>query len=91
MIRAFVIVAFLVAVACTAGGSGTCQNPVHDACSAKASDVSSELAKIAAEQQKTPAEMTTEFVNACEGQLESDLDQTLANLQAIANAKDGSP
>jgi hypothetical protein len=89
MIRPFVSVLLL--TACTTSGSATCQNPVHDACTAKATEVAAELTKIAVEQNKTPAEMTTEFVNACEGQLESDLDQTLANLEAIANAKDGSP
>ena len=93
MLRLFCVI-FLV-TACATSAAGTCQNPVHDACSAKASEVSAELAKIAAQQNKTTDEMTVEFVGACEGQLQSDLDQTLANLEAIADAsahaKDGSP
>jgi hypothetical protein len=72
-------------VGCTTGPAGTaCQTPVQDACSAKAQEVSAELAKIASQRGTTSAEMTTEFMNACEGQLQSDLDQTLANLQTIA-------
>lgn len=69
---------------CTQGTSGSCQNPVHDACTEKAAQVAPELAKIAAQQQRTPDEMSAEYVNACEGQLQSDLDQTLADLQAIS-------
>jgi hypothetical protein len=62
---------------------------VQDACSAKAQEVSAELDKIASQRGTTSAEMTTEFMNACEGQLQSDLDQTLANLQTIAAADGG--
>ena len=73
-------------VSCTTGPSGACQNPVLDACSQKAQEVSAELSQIAAQQNLTPEEITNEFVNACEGQLQADLDQTLAALQAIVDA-----
>jgi len=67
---------------------GACQDPVLDACSAKAQDVSAELSKIAAQRHVSPDEITTEFMGACEGQLQSDLDQVLGALQSIA-ATDG--
>ena len=78
----------LLLVSC-APSTGACQNPVHDACTEKAAQVAPELAKIAAQQQKTPDEMSAEYVNACEGQLQSDLDQTLVDLQAISNQDAG--
>lgn len=78
-------IALILLTGCTTSPSGPCQNPVHDACTEKASEVSAELAKIAAERQTTSAQMTEEFVNACEGQVQADLDQTLSALQAIAD------
>lgn len=75
--------------ACNTTAGTTCQNPVQDACSTKAKDASSELAKIASQRHVTLDEMTTEFMNACEGQLQGDLDQVLTALQNIAAADGG--
>jgi len=80
-----VFASFLVS-SCASGAAGTCQTPVADACTEKAQEAASTLVQIAAQQGKTADEMTTEFVNACEGQLQNDLDQTLTDLQAIADA-----
>jgi hypothetical protein len=62
---------------------------VQSACAAQAVQVSAELAKIAAQQNETPAQATTEYVNACEGQLQSDLDQTLIDLETIVDGGTG--
>lgn len=72
----------LVPSSCTS----TCQNPLHEACSEKAAQISTELAKIAVQQHKTSDEMTTAFMGACEGQLQYDLDQTLPAILAIVDA-----
>ena len=61
------------------------RNPVQVACVDQAVQVSTELAKIAAEQNETSAQATAEYVNACEGQLQHDLDQTLIDLEIIAD------
>jgi hypothetical protein len=68
---------------CTVSTSGTCQNPVVSACSDKAAKIADGLAKAAAQNGKTPDEMTSEFLSACEGQLQSDLDQTANDLLLI--------
>jgi len=81
--RSIIVVALLSSCVAAPGG-GACLNPVADACTAKAQEGAAALAHIAAQQKKTPDEMTTEFMNACEGQLQNDLDQTLADLQAIS-------
>lgn len=90
----FLILAAVLAASCTTSVS-TCPNPVHDACTAKAAEVAAELAKLAALRGVTPAEMTTEYVNACTEQVQSDINQTLADLEKIidggALGKDGSP
>ena len=81
-------VALLLLNSCTVSTSGACQNPVVSACSEKASEIADGLAKAAAESGKTSDEITTEFMNACEGQLQSDLDQT-ANAIAMITADGG--
>jgi len=82
--KSLLSVAFL--TGCVATSSGTCPNPVHDACSAKAAEMSVELSKIADQQHSSLDQMTTEFVGACEGQLNQDLDQVLPALRTIADA-----
>ena len=82
----------LLLASCSTGAAR--QSPVHDACSQKAQEISVELARIAAQRQRAASEMATEFMMACEEQLQSDLDQTLVNLEAIETApqvKDSSP
>lgn len=81
--RSITIVVLLSSCVAAPGG-GTCLNPVADACTAKAQAGAAVLAHIAAQQKKTPDEMTIEFMNACEGQLQNDLDETLIDLQAIS-------
>ncbi len=72
--------------------NSACPNPIHDACSEKAAQIAPELAQVAAQQHKTAAEMTTEFLGVCEGQLQQDLDQTLPAILAIVDAgKDSAP
>lgn len=79
-------ISLVLLVSCTVTSGGSCQNPVHDACSAKAQEVSGALAKIATEQHQTTEEMTNEFLGACEGQLQADLDQILPALETIVDA-----
>lgn len=73
-------------VGCTTGPSGGgCQTPLQDACSQKAQDANVELSRIAAQQGMSQSEITTEFMNACETQLQHDLDEVLTDLQTISN------
>jgi hypothetical protein len=84
--RVLYLIVSIALVSCTVTSGTLCQNPVHDACSMKAQQVSAELAKVAAEQHQSAQEMTNEFIGACEGQLQADLDQTLPALENIVDA-----
>ena len=74
------------AFACAATTNAACSNPIQDACTAKAQAALRSSPKIAAEHGVTTDEMSTEFVTACVGQLQNDLDQTLAALDTIVDA-----
>ncbi len=77
-------VALILLSSCTVSSTpGTCQNPVVAACTDQATIYAADLAKAAAQRGTTPDEITTEFMNACEGQLQSDLDQTAAAISLI--------
>jgi len=65
---------------------------VRDVCAEKAAQISAELAQAAAQQHVTPEEMKNEFIGVCQGQIQTDLDQTLPAILAVLDAgKDGSP
>jgi len=90
-----VTTSLLLLFACTAAPVASCTAPLNAACEQKAADSTAVLQKIAAERGTTEDTIANEFVNACEGQLQSDLDQTLSDLEAIADGgaakKDSSP
>jgi hypothetical protein len=82
----WMLVLLVCVISCTTGPAGTaCQTPVQDACTQKAQDSASQLSKIASQQGMSESEITTEFMNACTAQVQHDLDETLADLEAISN------
>ena len=81
-------VVLLLLNSCTVSTSGACQNPVVSACSDKAAEIADGLAKAAAQRGKTTDEMTSEFIAACETQMQNDLDQA-ANALALITADGG--
>ena len=79
-----VLVALTLA-SCSTTSGGTCANPVQSACESQAQAYAATLAKIAAKKNEPVSQMSAEFVNACEGALQNDLDQTLTDLEIIAD------
>lgn len=80
-----ILIALLIP-SCVATTTGS--DPVHDACANKASEAASKsvIDRIAVQRHESSEQMTSEFIGACEGQLQADLDQVLPNLEAIADA-----
>ena len=87
MLRLLVVLSATLVASCSPA-SGMCKTPINDACAQKAQDVAvaAELARQAAKRGATPDDVTSEYIVACEAQLQYDLDQTLVNLEALADA-----